>query len=119
MYFFVQADAFDPARNMEYWLSSGAFHYWNPGQLKPATPWEAKIDQLMGKQAATVDRAERHRLFAEVQRTFADHLPSLYFVAAKSVVAMNARVTGATPSVLPPPTLWNAEVISIGASSRR
>ena len=59
------------------------------------------------------------RLFAEVQHTLADHLPSVYFVAAKTTVAMNARVTGATPSALPPPTLWNSEVISIGASPRR
>jgi peptide/nickel transport system substrate-binding protein len=119
IYFFVRTDAFDPARNLSYWLSSGTYHYWNPGQTKPATTWETKIDQLMQRQASTIDHAERVRLFADAQRTLAEHLPSLYFVAAKSTVAMNARVTGATLSVLPPPALWNAEVISIGTPARR
>ena len=119
LYFNIQADAFDPARNLDYWLSTGDFHFWNPNQVKPATTWEAKIDELMGKQASTMDRAERKRLFVEVQRTFADHLPSLYFVAAKATVVMNARLTGATPAVLNPPTLWNSEVLSIGAPTRR
>ena len=119
IYFNAQSDAFDPARNLDYWLSSGAFHFWNPGQAKPATAWEARIDELMEQQTSTLDLAERQRLFAEVQRTFAAHQPSLYFVASKAIVAMNARVTGATPAVLNPPTLWNAEVISIAAPAPR
>ena len=119
IYFNVQSDALDPSRNLEYWLSSGSFHYWNPEQPTPATAWEARIDELMGQQTSTVDRAERRRLFTEVQRTLAEHLPSIYFVAAKVVVAMNTRVTGATPSLLPPPALWNAEVISIGAPASK
>ena len=28
----------------DFWLSSGPFHVWRPGQKKPATPWEAEID---------------------------------------------------------------------------
>jgi peptide/nickel transport system substrate-binding protein len=113
IYFSIFADSIDPARNLDYWMSSGAFHVWNPTQRRPATDWEARIDDLMRKQAATVDPQERHRLFADAQRTLADHLPSVYFAAAKATVAMSARVGGAMPSVLQPPVLWNAEVLSI------
>ena len=31
---------------------------------------------------------------------------------------MSARVTGATPSVLQPPVLWNAERISVRPAAR-
>jgi peptide/nickel transport system substrate-binding protein len=119
IYFGVLSDAFDPARNLDYWMSSGSFHFWNPGQLKPATPWEAKIDDLMRQQASTLDSEARHRLFEEAQRTLADHMPSLYFAAPKQTVATSARLSGATPSVMSPPVLWNAEVLSLTAPLRR
>jgi len=115
IYFGPQADAFDPARNLDFWSSGGSFHFWNPGQATPATTWEAQIDGLMAKQASTLDAAERRKLFADVQRIFAEHLPSLYFVAAKAIVPMNARVLGATPAVIQPPVLWNAEVLKVAA----
>ena len=82
----VLFDSFDPAHG-DFWLSSGPFHFWNPRQTKPATPWEAQIDRLMRKQATTLDLAERRRLFAEAQRVFAEHLPVLYFAAPKFTVA--------------------------------
>jgi peptide/nickel transport system substrate-binding protein len=117
MYFVVYPNATDPALNLDFWLSSGSFHFWNPGQSKPATPWEATIDDLMHKQSTTLDRAERRRLFAEVQRVFAAHLPVLYFAAPKVTVAMSARVSGATPVVLQPQVLWNAEMLRLSPSA--
>ena len=56
----VLYDTFEPAN--DFWLSSGQFHLWNPGQKKPATPWEAEIDGLMKKQSTTTDLAERRRI---------------------------------------------------------
>jgi peptide/nickel transport system substrate-binding protein len=111
IYFSILFDSFDPARYGDYWLSSGPFHFWNPGQTKPATPWEAQIDALMRKQTTMLDTGERRRIFADVQRVFAEHLPALYFAAAKVTVPTSARVRGVTPSVLPPPVLWNAEML--------
>jgi len=119
IYFGIVSDTIDPARNLEFWMSSGDFHFWNPGQVKPATDWEAHIDDVMRRQASSLDQAERIRLFGEAQRTLADHLPILYFAAAKATVAMSARVMGSTPSVLQPPVLWNSEVLSISPPPRR
>jgi peptide/nickel transport system substrate-binding protein len=122
-YFGVAADSFDPARNPEFWFSWGSFHYWNPTQVKPASEWEAKIDDLMRQQSASLDLEKRRQLFSQVQQTMAEHLPIIYFAAPKVTVAMNARVHGATPSVLQPPILWNAEALSLtaptGLASRR
>jgi peptide/nickel transport system substrate-binding protein len=106
-------DSFDPGRSPEFWSSSGGFHLWNPGQTTPATPWEARIDDLIRQQSRTRDEALRRRLFADAQRVLAEHLPILYFAAPHVTVATSARLRGSTPSVLPPPVLWNAEALSI------
>jgi peptide/nickel transport system substrate-binding protein len=118
MFYGVVTDSTDPARNLDFWMSSGSFHFWNPEQVKPATDWEAKIDDLMRKQSTSLDPAERRSLFADVQRIMADHLPILYFAAPRVTVAMSGRIQGATPSVLRPPVLWNSEVLSVDASGR-
>jgi peptide/nickel transport system substrate-binding protein len=118
IYFHIGADSTDPARNLDFWLSSGSFHFWNPEQPKPTTPWEAQIDDLMRKQSTTIDRAERHRLFAEAQRVLAAHLPVLYFAAPKVTVAMSTRVAGAMPVVMQPYVLWSAETLRVTAPAR-
>jgi peptide/nickel transport system substrate-binding protein len=114
IYFVVSASSTDPDSSMEFWLSSGSFHFWNADQKRPATEWEATIDDLMRRQSTSLDRAERVRLFALAQRTLAAHLPILYFAAPRIFVAMSTRVSGATPSVIFPFVLWNAEVLSVG-----
>ena len=118
IYFYVYPSGIDPARNLEIWMSSGSFHFWNPEQAKPATDWEAKIDDLMRKQASTLDPAERRRLFADVQRTMAEHLPLVCFVAPTVTVAMSSRVRGAVPSVIQPAVLWNADVLSVAPGAK-
>ena len=113
MYFYFPTDSLDPARNPEFWLSSGELHVWQPNQKKPARAWEASIDDLMRRQAAIVDPAERVRLLGDAEKIFADHMPAIYFVAEQVTIPMSARVRDATPSVLGSPVLWNAEVLSL------
>jgi peptide/nickel transport system substrate-binding protein len=118
IYFYIEADSFDPARSPDFWLSSGDFHLWQPRQKKPARPWEATIDDLMRRMSTTMDRDEARRLFVDVQKTMAEHLPVLYFAAPEVTIAMSSRVQGATPSVLQPPVLWNADVLWLTAAGR-
>jgi peptide/nickel transport system substrate-binding protein len=117
IYYAIEFDSFDPARNLEFWLSSGPFHFWHPNQTSPSTSWEARLDALMTQQSTTLDSAERHKLFAEAQRVFAEHEPVLYFAAPKIIVATSARVGGVTPSVLAPLVLWNAERLYVDSSA--
>jgi peptide/nickel transport system substrate-binding protein len=35
IYFGVEATSYDPDNNLDFWLSSGSFHVWNPGQSSP------------------------------------------------------------------------------------
>jgi peptide/nickel transport system substrate-binding protein len=118
IYFGASSNSKDPANNLGFWLSTGAFHYWNPGQVTPATEWEASIDALMQQQATTMDQSERKRLFTEVQQLVADHVPAMWLAAANITVPMSARVHGATPAVIVPPVLWNAERIFVTSPRR-
>jgi peptide/nickel transport system substrate-binding protein len=113
IFFNYTATDLDPALSKDFWLSSGSAHIWNIGQQKPATAWEAEIDRLMKAQASTLDPEERRRLFADVQRVFAENLPALYFVAPRLYMGVNTRVINLTPAVLRPQLLWSADTIAV------
>lgn len=121
IYFGVQGSHTDPVMQSGFWLSSGPFHFWNPGQPVPATDWERRIDELMAEQARTSDLAERQRLFAQVQRLFAEHLPALYFVAPKVTIAVSSRVVNEQPVPQIPQLLWSADTLAAapGAQAAR
>jgi len=87
-------------------------------QTMPATEWEKRIDDIMTRQAATVDLARRRELFNEVQEIFAENLPVLYFAAPRLYYAHSTRITGVLPSVLRPPVLWNADSLGVTAPPR-
>ena len=108
----------DPALNMDFWMSSGASHVWNPSQQKPATEWERQIDQLMVRQAATLDPAARKALFDEAQRVFGEQLPVLQFAAPRIYLALSSRVENATPALLRPAILWNPDRLAVREPSR-
>lgn len=109
---FLRQDT-DPAMNLDFWLSSGGAHVWHPGQQRPATPWEARIDELMRRQARSLDPSQRRRLFEGVQRELAAELPILYFAAPRVFVAMSRRIERAMPSVMRPNILWHPDELSV------
>lgn len=107
----------DPAINPDFWLSSGSAHVWNLEQKTPATEWERQLDALMARQLASPDRAERQRLYNEMQKIFAQHLPVLYFAAPRIYVAWSPRMTSLTPSVWRPQLLWSPDTIAVTPAS--
>ena len=84
----------------------------------PATDWEGQIDELMAKQASTLDEAERKRLFTEVQRIFADHLPMLHFAAPRVYIGASARLLNLTPALTRPHIMWSADTLALGSAAR-
>lgn len=112
IYFGLQASATDPALNPQLWLSSGDWHFWNPGQKTPATDWERQIDELMGRVATTFDIAERKQLFADVLRILADELPGIYFVTPRVTLAISSRVANPQPASQLPQLLWSADTLA-------
>jgi len=113
VYFHPSRSDPDPAITPDFWFSSGTAHLWNMAQATPATAWEARIDDLMTRQSATLDNAERKRLFDEVQRIFVEHAPVLYFAAPRIFVAMSSRVVDASPAMALAPVLWSPDTVAV------
>ena len=114
VYFRVNATDSDPAIQPDFGSASGAAHAWNVEQKTPATGWERTIDDLMRRQMASPDEAERKRLFDQVQMIFAEHLPMIEFVAPRIYVAASARVANLTPTAfMRPQLLWSPDTIAV------
>jgi peptide/nickel transport system substrate-binding protein len=106
-YFNLVTTDTDPALNLDFWLSSGSAHVWNPEQRTASTAWEAEVDALMDQVSTTLDRDRRRTSFGDVQRIMARELPVLCFAFPRLRVAVSSRVAGATPAPMRPPILWN------------
>jgi peptide/nickel transport system substrate-binding protein len=104
----ASADA-DPNADINVWLSSGGSHVWNPGQAKPATPWEAEIDGLMRKQLVTRSPESRKALFDRVQEIAMEHMPLIPLVSPHVLVGAKKRLGNFRPALLEPYALWNVE----------
>ncbi|MEO5823287.1 MAG: ABC transporter substrate-binding protein [Vicinamibacteraceae bacterium] len=112
-YFTVLTSDTDPSVNLDYWLSSGSFHIWNPRQRTPATPWEAEIDRLMQELTAITDPRERQTRFARVQQIMVGEVPIISFAAPSLVTATSTRVDGLEPSAIHPYLLWRADTMRL------
>jgi len=99
----------DPDTEMNVWLSSGSFHIWNLGELKPATPWEAEIDTLMRRQGSTLDVRERKRLYDRVQQLVVENLPITSLVSPNVLVGAKKGLGNFRPTVLDHHALWNVD----------
>lgn len=93
--------------------SDSTAHQWNPKQAKPATEWEARIDELVTAQANSRDTQKRLEYFKEIQKIMAEQLPIIPIVARHVTSASNRKVGNYRPSILPPYTLWNAEELFV------
>ena len=113
VYFSALATDTDPALNPDFWFSGGSAHLWNMSEKTPATDWERRIDDLMARQIATPDEAERKRLFDQVQQVFAEHQPVVYFAAPRIYVAYASRVRNVTPAVSRPQLLWSPDTLAV------
>ena len=81
----------DPAGGISVFSSKGRLHQWYPNQKTPATPWEARIDQLMSDQLHTLDYPTRKKYFDEVQKIMSDETPYIYLVTANAYVGLKDR----------------------------
>lgn len=108
----------DPNSQMTIWLSSAENHAWNPQQKSPETAWEAEIDQLMHAQASSTDVKKRKESFDRVQEIAAGQAPIIYLVNQNALSAVSSAVEGANPGILHPQTFWNAERLTLNATTR-
>jgi peptide/nickel transport system substrate-binding protein len=103
---------------MNVWLSSGSTHLWHLGETKPATDWEAQIDQLMQKQMVELNYVRRKRLYDQVQEIIAANLPYVFLATPNILVGAKKNLENFKPAVLEPTTLWNVEQLYFRPASR-
>lgn len=74
------------------WASSGPLHLWFPRQPRPATSWEAEMDQIFEQASREVSQAQRAALYRRWQEIVAANLPQIYFVYPKTQPAVRNTV---------------------------
>jgi peptide/nickel transport system substrate-binding protein len=99
----------DPNPEMNVWLSSGGTHLWHLGETKPATEWEAQIDQLMQNQMVQLNYKERKKLYDQVQEIIAANTPYVFLATPNILVGAKKSLANFKPAILEPTTLWNVE----------
>ena len=98
----------DPAASKDIYSTGGRLHQWNPSQETPSTDWEARIDELMQRQAATLNFAERKQYFDEVQVIMSEQLPLIPLITPNAYIGIQKR----WQNVEVPPMgglIWNLE----------
>lgn len=108
MYLGISHDDIQPSGGNNVWLSNGSLHFWWPKQKKPATEWEARIDELMALQEATFDFAERKKYYNEVQKIITEQQPMIFTSTQFIYVSAKEKLGNLRPSVSRHRTLWNA-----------
>lgn len=100
----------DPYGSMNILKSSGYDHYWFARETSPATPWEARMDQLVDAQMQTLDLSEREKDFNEVQAILADEQPMIFTVTPIYYAAIRPDIGNVRATALSLYQLtWNAE----------
>jgi len=99
----------DPNPEMNVWLSNGGTHLWHLNESKPATEWEAQIDELMQKQMVQLKYKERKHLYDQVQETVAADVPFVFLATPDILVGAKRSLGNFKPAILDPNTLWNVE----------
>jgi peptide/nickel transport system substrate-binding protein len=88
----------EPHFGSNVWQSSGHLHLWYPNQNRPATRWEAKIDEIFDKAVQELDPIKRKRLYDQWQEIVADKLPLIYTVLPASISAVRNKFGNLYPT---------------------
>ncbi len=103
----------DPSSYTNFLQSNSSNHQWYPKEPKPATDWEARLDQLTTDQSHETDPERRKAIFRDIQNVIADQLPIIPIAARHITTAANTRVGNYRPGTILPYSLWNVEELFI------
>ena len=88
----------DPVTGIDVWHSSGSLHLWHPNQVRPATQWEARIDDLYTRASQELDRARRIAYYHEAQEIIAEYLPVIYTTQGIRTTAVRNNLGNVRPT---------------------
>lgn len=113
MLFGTTASEPDPSSYDNFIRSDSQQYQWHPKETKPATDWEAKLDELTIAQAREQNAERRKTIFRDAQMLLAEQLPVIPIVARHIATASNTRLVNYRPSPIFPYSLWNADELFI------
>ncbi len=88
----------DPGGGFDVWHSSGSLHLWHPNQVRPATQWEARIDDLYTRASTELNRARRIAYYHEAQEIIAEYLPVIYTTQGIRTTAVRNNLGNVRPT---------------------
>jgi peptide/nickel transport system substrate-binding protein len=103
----------DPGMSQNVYRSSGITHYWNLKQLSPETPEEARIDQLYSANVGTIDKAERHKTWEEIQTIVNDQCYFIWLPTLVLRLPVRNRFGNVEPVVIPHTIIWNIDRVFV------
>jgi peptide/nickel transport system substrate-binding protein len=89
----------EPNDGANFLRSSGNLHIWNPSEPKPATPWEAEIDQLLDQGTTVMEPEARAPYYWRIQQILHDQLPIIETVLQTRYVAYRNTLENYDPTV--------------------
>jgi peptide/nickel transport system substrate-binding protein len=102
-----------PSSYANFLLSNSSHHMWHPRQPKPASQWEARLDELTTAQAHERDTERRRAIFRDIQMIMAEQMPVIPIVARHIASAAHNRIGNYRPSSIMPYSVWNAEELFV------
>jgi peptide/nickel transport system substrate-binding protein len=103
----------DPANAQNFLRSSGLSHYFFVKQQKPATPEEARIDQLIEKMITTLDLNERKAIWKEIQTIWNEQAWFVWLPILNVKLPVSDRFGNVQPSVMAHRILWNIDRVYV------
>ena len=89
----------DPYGGITLWHSSEELHFWNPGQERPATEWEAEVDDLYVRASQELDHKRRVEMYRRAQAVVAENVPLVYTVLPERLSAVRNVFGNTTPTL--------------------
>ena len=94
----------DPFGGIGFWHSSEDLHLWYPNQPRPATEWEAKIDEMYIMGGQELDRDKRVEYYHRAQEIAAENVPVIYTTLSERLSAVRNAFDNLTPTLY---ALWD------------
>lgn len=103
----------DPANAQNLIRSSGISHYWFVKQQKPATPEEARIDQLMDEMVTLLDLGKRKAIWKEIQNIWNEQAWSVWLPILNVKIPVSNRFGNVQPSIMAHRLIWNIDRVYV------
>jgi len=103
----------DPGNGQNVYRSSGITHHFFPGQLKPGTPEEARIDQLMDLLISTQDLAERKKYWYEIGNIWNEQCWNIWLPIREYKLPISNRFGNLQPSIMAHRMIWNIDRVYV------